>query len=151
MDAMSTAPVGPREVWAWMRARERVHPWQFALVLCALLAPLPPLLEFSRFVEGAAYPLVVALTVALVALPLLLHRRRAAFVCAARVCGAVLLPWVFTGALIGMYTFLPSVPLLWLASFADPRRRLVVGRLAFAAGALLSAAIVVVPGFWWRR
>ncbi|WP_411075839.1 hypothetical protein [Streptomyces sp. cmx-4-7] len=127
------------------------HPWQFALVVYAVLAPLPPVVGFSRFVEGSGYVTVVGVTTAVVALPLMLHHRRAAFTRAAALGGAVLVPWIFVGSLIGMWTFAWSVPLMWAAAAADPRRRPVVAPVLFAVGTLLAVAIVALPGFWWQR
>ncbi|CAL9635640.1 hypothetical protein SUDANB120_06197 (plasmid) [Streptomyces sp. enrichment culture] len=127
------------------------HPWQFALVVFAVLAPLPPVIGYSRLVEGSGYALIVGATAAVVALPLALHRRRAAFAGAAALGGAVLVPWVLVGSLLGMWAFAWSVPLMWAAAVADPRRRPVVAPVLFVAGTLLAAAIVALPGFWWQR
>ncbi|MET9609034.1 hypothetical protein ABZZ17_28910 [Streptomyces sp. NPDC006512] len=131
-------------------AREWAHPWQYALAVCAVLAPVPPALGSDAFFDGPGYRVACAVTVAVVALPLFLGRRRTSFVRAAAVAGAVLLPWSVLGSLGGMYVFFLSAPLLWLAALADPRRRPVAAAVLAGAGALLVAAIVTVPGFWWR-
>ncbi|MEU9030426.1 hypothetical protein AB0D46_23440 [Streptomyces sp. NPDC048383] len=104
-------------------ARDWAHPWQYALAVCALLSPVPPALEFDRFVDGPGYLVLCAVVAGLVALPLLLGRRRVPFVRAAGVVGAVLVPWSVIGALGGMMVFLMSAPLLWLAAVADPWAR----------------------------
>ncbi|MEU8778289.1 hypothetical protein [Streptomyces sp. NPDC048606] len=142
----SSAGRGAR-VWP----RGRAHPWQLALVVAAVLAPLPPAIGFARFVDGRGYGVLIACTAAVVALPLFLHRRRATFVGAAAVAGAALVPWILVGSLIGLWTFAPSVPLLWAAACADPRRRPAAAPMVFGAGVLLTAAIVALPGFWWWR
>ncbi|UQX00352.1 hypothetical protein [Streptomyces sp. RerS4] len=134
-----------------MVRRGSAHPWQLALVLFAVLAPLPPAIGFSRVVDGHGYWVLIGLTTAAVASPLFLHRRRAAFVGTAGVVGAVLVPWILFGILIGLGTFALSVPLLWAAGAADPRRRPVAAPALFAAGTLLWVAIVALPGFWWWR
>ncbi|THA77285.1 hypothetical protein [Streptomyces sp. A0592] len=121
-------------------ARERVHPWQFGLAVCAAVTPLPPVLASG---EGLfALPLVVA-TTAVLAVPLFLHARRSAFERAARVVAAVLVPWSLIGAWFGMFVYLPSALLLLLASLADPRRRPTAAVAAAGAGLLLAAAVVL--------
>ncbi|MFF4321508.1 hypothetical protein [Streptomyces sp. NPDC001568] len=132
-------------------AREWAHPWQYALAVCAVLSPVPPALGWNPFMDGPGYPVVCAVTAGLIALPLLLGRRRASFVRAAGVVGAVVVPWSVLGSLGGMMVFLLSAPLLWLAAVADPRRRPLGGLVAAGVGALLVVAMVTVPGFWWRR
>ncbi|MFG2985943.1 hypothetical protein ACGFYQ_32645 [Streptomyces sp. NPDC048258] len=131
-------------------ARDGVHPWQFGLAVCALLAPVPPAFMFSAYTEGIGYPLVCSVTAALVAWPLLLHHRRAAFVRASAIGGPVLMMWSYIGALGGLGVFFLSVPLMWSAAFADPRRRPVSAAVTTGAGALLMVAMATVPGFWWR-
>ncbi|MFE9629414.1 hypothetical protein [Streptomyces sp. NPDC006463] len=54
------------------------------------------------------------------------------------------------GALDGLGVFFLSVPLMWLAAFADPRRRPASAAVMGGAGALVMAAMATVPGFWWR-
>ncbi|WP_412075005.1 hypothetical protein ACLF6K_02595 [Streptomyces xanthophaeus] len=130
---------------------ERVHPWQLALVVTAMVAPVPPGFGFSRHTEGFGFPVTFALTAALVALPLFFHRRPASFVRASATVGTVLVPWSVIGSLGGLGVFFLSIPLLWLAAAADPRRRPAAGPALAAAGALLAVAMVAVPGFWWRR
>ncbi|MGW6945296.1 hypothetical protein [Streptomyces xanthophaeus] len=132
-------------------APERAHPWQVALVLTALAAPVPPGFSFSHYTVGFWYPVAFSLTAALIALPLFFHRRRSTFAGSAAIVGAVLVPWSVLGSLAGMGVFFLSVPLLWLAVAADPRRRPVAGPVLAAAGAVLAVAMVVVPGFWWQR
>ncbi|MFJ3838371.1 hypothetical protein ACIPY6_22970 [Streptomyces sp. NPDC090054] len=132
-------------------ARDWAHPWQYALALCALLSPVPPALGWNPFMDGPVYLVVCAVVAGLVAVPLLLGRRRASFVRAAVVVGAVMVPWSVLGSLGGMMVFFMSAPLLWLAAVADPRRRPVFGAVAAGVGALLVAAMVAVPGFWWRQ
>ncbi|MGW7347606.1 hypothetical protein [Streptomyces sp. NPDC054854] len=131
-------------------ARDWAHPWQYALALCAPLSPLPPALGSNPFGEGPVHLVVCAVTAGLVALPLFLGRRRASFVRAAVIVGVVMLVWSVLGSLGGMMVFFLSAPLLWLAAAADPRRR-PAGAVAAGAGALLVAAMVTVPGFWWQR
>ncbi|MFD3696970.1 hypothetical protein ACFWUZ_12590 [Streptomyces sp. NPDC058646] len=130
---------------------DRAHPWQFALVVTAAMAPVAPGLAFSRYTEGFAYPVTFSVTAALVALPLFLHRRRAGFVRAAATVGAVMVPWSLLGSLGGLGVFFLSVPLLWAAAAADPRRRPAAAAVLAAGGVLLAVAMVAVPGFWWRR
>ncbi|MEU7725524.1 hypothetical protein AB0B78_09780 [Streptomyces sp. NPDC040724] len=127
-----------------------VHPWQFGLAVCALLAPVPPALMFGTYMEGIAYVVLFAVTAALVAWPLFLRHRRAEFVRASAIGGLVLMMWSYVGALGGLGVFFLSVPLMWLAAFADPRRRPVAAAVMTGAGALLMAAMATVPGFWWR-
>lgn len=131
-------------------ARHWAHPWQFALAVCALLAPVPPAITFGAVMEGIGYPLLCSATAALVAWPLFLHRRRAAFVRASAIGGLVLMMWSYVGALGGLGVFFLSVPLMWMAAFADPRRRPVSAAVMAGAGGLLIVAMATVPGFWWR-
>lgn len=128
--------------------RDRIHPWQFALALCAVLVPLPPAIGFARFTDLPGQPPAVAVTAAFVASPLLLHHRRDTFARAARIMAGVLLPWVYAGAMVGTAVFFLAAPLLLLASFADPRRGRVAAAAAFASGLLLAAAMTAVPGYW---
>ncbi|MET8296602.1 hypothetical protein ABZW02_21415 [Streptomyces sp. NPDC005180] len=87
-------------------------------------------------------------TTAVAALPLTLHRRRMAFAVAAALGGAVLMPWVALGSLIGMWAFAVQVALMSAAVAADPRRRPVLAPILLAAGTLLMVvAIVALPGF----
>ncbi|MFG2987972.1 hypothetical protein ACGFZK_01405 [Streptomyces sp. NPDC048257] len=131
-------------------SREWAHPWQYALALCAVVAPVPQVLSFGPFVDGPGYLMICAVTDALVALPLFLGRRRASFVRVAVAAGAVLVPWSVIGALGGMGAFFLSVPLLWLAALADPRRRPRTAVALAGAGVLLVTAMLTVLGFWWR-
>ncbi|WP_404952714.1 hypothetical protein [Streptomyces sp. 147326] len=131
-------------------ARHWVHPWQFGLAVCALLAPVPPAFVFGTYMEGIAYAVLFAVTAALVAWPLFLRHRRAAFVRTSAIGGLVLMLWSYVGSLGGLGVFFLSVPLMWLAAFADPRRRPVPAAVMTGAGALLMVAMATVPGFWWR-
>ncbi|MGW6781857.1 hypothetical protein [Streptomyces sp. NPDC054987] len=126
-------------------ARERVHPWQFGLATCAAVLPLPPIVASGG--SPFAVPLVVA-TTAVLAVPLALHARPAAFERAAGTLAAALVPWSLIGSWVGMFAFFPSAPLLLLAAFADPRRRPRTARCLAAAGLLLTAAISL---SWWNR
>lgn len=131
-------------------ARDWVHPWQFGLAVCALLAPVPPAFVFATYTEGVGHAVLFAVTAALVARPLFLHHRRAAFVRASAIGGLVLMMWSYAGSLGGLGVFFLSVPLMWLAAFADPRRRPVPAAVMTGSGALLMVAMATVPGFWWR-
>ncbi|MFD8981306.1 hypothetical protein [Streptomyces sp. NPDC059564] len=131
-----------------VRSGDRIHPWQFALALCAVLVPLPPAIGFARFMDGPGQPLAVGVTAAFVALPLLFHHRRDDFARAARIMAGALLPWACAGALFGTAVFFLAAPLLLLASFADPRRRRVTAAAVFASGLLLTAAVTALPGYW---
>ncbi|MFF8264262.1 hypothetical protein [Streptomyces virginiae] len=119
-------------------ARESVHPWQFGLVVCAALTPLPPLIMWPGH---GLLPLAFA-TAAVVAVPLLLHARPSGFGWAIGIISALLLPWSVIGAMAGMVLFLPSVLQLLLAAGADPRRRPTAAKVMAGAGLLLSAAVL---------
>ncbi|MEU6882446.1 hypothetical protein [Streptomyces sp. NPDC046712] len=126
-------------------ARDSVHPWQFGLAVCAAVTPLPPIVASG---DGFfVLPLVVATTVVL-AIPLFLHARPSAFKRATGTISAVLLPWSLIGAWFGMFLFFPSIPLLLLAAFADPRRRPTAAKVLAGAGLLLAAAVALL---WWGR
>ncbi|MFE5732032.1 hypothetical protein ACFQ7A_14155 [Streptomyces sp. NPDC056528] len=125
-------------------AREGVHPWQFGLVLLAVITPLIPLLSWTD--EGYVGLFPVLATVGLTAVPLLLHARPQAFGRCAGLVAAPLLVWSFVGAMIGMFLFLPSALQLLLAAGADPRRRPTAAGAMAGAGLALSA--VVLARFW---
>lgn len=133
-------------MWAVrVTTRENVHPWQFGLALCAVVTPLPPIVASG---DGFfALPLVVA-TTAVLAIPLFLHARPSAFAWATGTISAALLPWSLIGAWFGMFVFFPSIPLLLLAAFANPRRRPTAARVLAGAGLLLAAAVTLL---WWGR
>ncbi|WP_200424544.1 hypothetical protein [Streptomyces sp. NE5-10] len=123
--------------------REYVHPWQFALAVCAVIVPLPPVV----LEEGGFFVLpLVAATTALLAVPLLLHARPDIFPGVAAVLAALLLPWSVFASWVGMFLFFPSVPLLVLAAAADPRRRPRAARLMAAAGLVLTVSVMT---SWW--
>ncbi|MEU9085390.1 hypothetical protein [Streptomyces sp. NPDC048357] len=111
---------------------------------------MPPAFLAGAYVEGIGYPVFVSVTALLVAWPLCLRHRRAAFVRTSAIGGLVLMMWSYVGALGGLGVFFLSVPLMWLAAFADPRRRPVPAAVMTGAGALLMLAMATVPGFWWR-
>ncbi|MFE5485194.1 hypothetical protein [Streptomyces sp. NPDC056527] len=125
--------------------RESVHPWQFGLAVCAVVTPLPPVVASE---DGFfALPLVVA-TTAVLAAPLFLHTRPSSFRRAAGTISALLLPWSLIGSWFGMFAFFPSIPLLLLAAFADPRRHPRAAGVLAAAGLVLAAAVTLL---WWGR
>ncbi|MFE2292724.1 hypothetical protein [Streptomyces sp. NPDC059452] len=125
--------------------RERVHPWQLGLAVCAVVVPLLPVVGSGD--PFFVLPLVVA-TTALTAVPLFLHARPSGFQRAAGIVAAVLLPWSLIGSWFGMFVFFPSALLLLLSAFSDPRRR--PGSAKFLAGAGFLLAVAV-PLFWWGR
>ncbi|WP_329125912.1 hypothetical protein [Streptomyces sp. NBC_01353] len=115
------------------------------MALCAVVTPLPPIVASG---DGFfALPLVVA-TTAVLAIPLFLHARPSAFAWATGTISAALLPWSLIGAWFGMFVFFPSIPLLLLAAFANPRRRPTAARVLAGAGLLLAAAVTLL---WWGR
>jgi hypothetical protein len=125
--------------------REIVHPWQIGLAACAVAVPLVPVLASGD--PFFVLPFVFA-TAVLTAVPLFLHSRPHAFRWVAGAVSAVLLPWSVFGSWVGMLVFLPSVPLLLLAAFADPRQY--PKAAGFLAGAGCVSAVVVAL-FWWGR
>ncbi|MFJ4826275.1 hypothetical protein ACIP5L_23695 [Streptomyces bacillaris] len=125
--------------------RESVHPWQIGLAVCAVATPLPPVIASGD--PFFVLPLVVA-TAALTAVPLFFHARPSAFRRAAGIISAVLLPWSLIGSWFGMLVFFPSVPLLLLSVFSDPRQHPGAARFLAGAGFLLAAAVTL---FWWGR
>lgn len=114
----------------------RVHPWQFGLVVCAVVTPLVPLLMWPTIVMALA-------TAAVVAVPLCFHARPSCFGWATGIIAALLLPWSLLGAMFGMFLFLPSALQLLLAAGADPRRRPMAAKVMAAAGLLLSLPVPV--------
>ncbi|MEU8879994.1 hypothetical protein [Streptomyces hydrogenans] len=123
--------------------REYVHPWQFALAVCAVVVPLPPVV----IERGGSFVLpFVAATTALLVVPLLLHARPDIFPGVAAALAVLLLPWSVFASLVGMFVFFPSVPLLVLAAAADPRRRPRAARLMAATGLVLTASVM---SSWW--
>ncbi|MEU9160955.1 hypothetical protein AB0D29_11895 [Streptomyces sp. NPDC048424] len=111
---------------------------------------MPPAFMAGARMEGLGYPVFLSVTGLLVAWPLFLRHRRVAFVRTSAIGGLVLMMWSYAGALGGLGVFSLSVPLMWLAAFADPRRRPVPAAVMAGAGALLMVAMATVPGFWWR-
>ncbi|WP_030716096.1 hypothetical protein [Streptomyces sp. NRRL F-2580] len=128
-----------------VNSRESVHPWQIGLAACAVAVPLPPVIASD---DGFfVLPFVLA-TTTLIAVPLFLHARPYAFQRATGTISAVLLPWSLIGAWVGMLVFFPSVPLLLLAAFSDPRLRPRAAKFLAGAGFLLAAVVTL---FWWNR
>ncbi|PWS39646.1 hypothetical protein DKT74_37260 [Streptomyces sp. ZEA17I] len=125
--------------------RERIHPWQIGLAVCAVVTPLVPVIASGE--SFFVLPLVVA-TAALAAVPLFFYARPSAFRPAAGIVSAVLLPWSLIGSWFGMLVFFPSVPLLVLSVFSDPRRYPGAARFLAGAGFLLAVAVTL---FWWGR
>lgn len=128
--------------------RDRIHPWQFALALCAVLVPLPPAIGFARFTDLPGQPLAVAVTAAFVASPLLLHHRRDTFARAARIMAGVLLPWVYSRRHGRDGGLLPRRPATTPGLLRGPAPGAVAAAAAFASGLLLAAAMTAVPGYW---
>ncbi|MFE5724758.1 hypothetical protein [Streptomyces erythrochromogenes] len=126
-------------------ARESVHPWQIGLAACAVVTPLVPVIASGD--PFFVLPFVVA-TTTLTAVPLFLYARPYAFHWAAGIISAVLLPWSLIGSWVGMFVFFPSVPLLLLSAFSDPRQRPRAARFLAGAGLLLAATVTL---FWWGR
>ncbi|MFJ8012238.1 hypothetical protein [Streptomyces sp. NPDC096339] len=117
----------------------RVHPWQFGLVLCAALTPLPVLIVW--FADSGILALGLA-TAAVVAVPSFLYARPSAFVYVTGTIVACLVLWSFVGAMAGMFLFFPSALQLLLATGADPRERPAAAKVMAGAGLLLSAAVL---------
>ncbi|MEU6213431.1 hypothetical protein ABZ891_26455 [Streptomyces sp. NPDC047023] len=146
--------------WNWTTHRKWLrrwppgwaHPWQLTLIVFAVLAPLPPAVDYSALVDGArlGYGAIIGATTAVVALPLALHRHRNAFEAASTLGGVALTVWILYTWPAGTWTFALSVPLMRAAASADPRRRPILAPLLLTAGTLLAGAVVAWPGFWWR-
>ncbi|WP_326586814.1 hypothetical protein [Streptomyces sp. NBC_01294] len=77
-----------------------------------------------------------------VAAPLFCTRRAQAFVPACLIAGCTLLACGVLFFLLGVFLFWPSALLLLLASFADPRRHPVAGRISGGLGALVTAGVL---------
>ncbi|MFD9518427.1 hypothetical protein [Streptomyces sp. NPDC059979] len=120
-------------------ARNRVHPWQFGLVVLAAVTPLVPLIAWSSQGYFTLTPALV--TAGVIAIPLLLHARPSGFGWSVGLVSALVLPWCFVGAMAGMFLFIPSVLQLLLAAGADPRQRPTTAKLMAGAGLLLSATV----------
>lgn len=121
-------------------ARASIHPWQFGLVLCAVVTPLPGLLVWFA---GYGIPALAFATAAVVSMPLFLYARPSVFVYVAGTIAALLVLWSFIAALAGMFLFFPPALQLLLATGADPRKRPTAAKAMAGAGLLLSAAVVV--------
>lgn len=121
-------------------ARASIHPWQFGLVLCAVITPLPVLIVW--FADSGITALAFA-TAAVVSVPLFLYAQPSGFVYVAGTIAALLVLWSFIGAMAGMFLFFPSALQLLLATGADPRERPTAAKVMAGAGLLLSAAVVV--------
>ncbi|MFE2327390.1 hypothetical protein ACFXD5_26290 [Streptomyces sp. NPDC059385] len=107
-----------------------------------MMTPLPPLaLIAGRSVASSPYAFITA---AVIAVPLLLYARPSAFGWAVGFVSALLVPLSLSssGAVAGMFFFLPSVPQLLPAAGADPRRRPVAAKVMAGTGLLLSAAML---------
>ncbi|MEV7510139.1 hypothetical protein AB0O57_19535 [Streptomyces sp. NPDC091201] len=139
--------------WLWRWPPGWAHPWQLTLIVFAVLAALPPAVDYSPLLDGSrlGYGAIIGGTAAVVALPLALHRHRNAFEAASALGGVALTVWILHTMLVGTWTFALSVPLMWAAVSADPRRRPVLAPFFLTAGMLLAGAVVAWPGFWWRR
>ncbi|MFJ3881572.1 hypothetical protein ACIPW5_29490 [Streptomyces sp. NPDC090077] len=119
--------------------RAGIHPWQFGLVLSAVLTPLPVLTVW--FAGSVGLTLAIP-TTALVSVPLFLHARPSAFVYVTGSIAALLVLWSFVGAMAGMFLFFPSALQLLLATGADPRERRTAAKIMAGAGLLLSAVVM---------
>ncbi|MFF8832469.1 hypothetical protein [Streptomyces sp. NPDC015131] len=119
-----------------------VHGWQRALAWSAAVATVPPL---ALLLDSYVYPLHVVLA-ALVAIPLFLTRRPAAFTRATLTVGLPLLPVGLLGLYAGLLAFWPAAVLLLLAAFADPRSRPRSAAVMLVSGALVLAAFLACSG-----
>ncbi|WP_328297725.1 hypothetical protein OG389_07785 [Streptomyces sp. NBC_00435] len=140
-DIQAAAERGAARIRVRTRLARAAHPWQVTIALLALILPAPTVVQMLTV--GLSVPVLIV-PVLLLALPPALRAVRGRFMTACVVLAVVLFLWSYYGFAQGAWIFLPSVPMLLCANFADPRGC----RAAATVATGLAVIVAIVPALF---